>query len=101
MPRTKGKFAGWPKQKPNLTRADGEAILKVAKKTRDRLILRPVMEADLKTGQIVGSQVRGANIPPLRIRDLADDFVVVSIHRLGRELPLRFVEPEETYAAEA
>ena len=101
MPRTKGKFAGWPKQKPNLTGADGEAIREVAKNTRDRLNLRPVMEAGLKTGQIVGSQVRGANIPPFRIRELADDSVVVSIQRLGRELPLRFVEPEETYASEA
>ena len=101
MRRAKWKGAGWPKEKPKLTRAYGEAILKAAQNARDRLILRLVMEAGLKTGQIVGNQSHGANIPPLRIRDLADNFVVVRIHRLGRELPLRFVEPEETYAGEA
>ena len=84
---------GWPKQKPNLTRADGEAILRAAKNQRDRLILRLTMEAGLKTGQIVGShdKRKGTKVPAIRIRDLAEDFIVVFTHGIRREQP---VNPE-------
>lgn len=49
------------------------------------------MGAGFKTGLIVGNQSHRANLLPLRIRDLADDFVVVRIMGLRRELP---VNPE-------
>jgi hypothetical protein len=93
MPRgSKTKFAGWPKGKPNLTRADGEAILAAAKNQRDRLILRLMMEGGLKTGQIVGNfYSEDTSLEGLHLRDLAEEFIVTYIHGIRQEQP---VNPE-------
>lgn len=91
LTKTRGPGKGWPKQKPVLTREDGEKILEQARaeEVRDWLVLRLIMQAGFKNGEIVGRDERGSRIQGIRLRDMADD--TIWIQRL--EAP-RDVDPE-------
>ena len=82
--KARGPGRGWPKEKPELTKEDGERLLELARteNPRDWLILRLITQAGFKTGEIVGSYDKrtDSGVEGIHLRDIGED--TIWVHRL-------------------